>query len=222
MRIDVSHTEPKNPFYSLASSPANINTLPEFFGCDFLLTHPETNFQAGIQRKKFPSDFTSSLQTRLPEQLGKMQLIENRIFIMEGYPQFTSDGKLIKPGYGQSISWGAFQSMLLSIQFVFGCAVFWTKNDAETCAFITNYAKWLTSTDHNSLLVRKKLKNKTSLHLWRLFMLQSWPGIGIGKAEAILNHFNGLPFVLNQDLSVVEGIGKELNAAVHKVFEREK
>lgn len=221
MRIDVSHTEPKS-LHLLATSSAHINTIPELFGCDFLLTHPETNFQAGIQRKKFPDDFIASLKTRLPEQLGKIQRLENRIFILEGYPQFTSDGKLIKPGYGQTITLSAFQSMIFSIQFIFGCSVFWTRNETETGLFIQNYVRWLSASDHNSLLSRGKLKKGSHLHLWRLYMLQSWPGIGIGKAEAILQHFNGLPFSLLEDLSAVEGIGKDLNAAVHKVFEREK
>lgn len=203
--MKVSPTEPI-PFSKLGDT----SSLPERYGVDFFWVANGRTW--GIQRKRFPDDFLSSVSDgRLSRELGQMQSLDQPIVMLEGLGVWTDDGFLLDQKFhmSQLLGW------MLSCFFEKGVAVFQVKTERDALFFIDRVEAWSMRKSHHSLSRRPKPKgnmwgikgNKD----WGVHLLQSFEGIGPAAAEAIYLHFGGAPLgwtVTEDELMEVPGIGK--------------
>lgn len=197
--ILVSPAEPKE-FYGLGRS----SSLPEKFGADFMFGSKLG--LVGVQRKKFPEDFLASLRggDRVARELSDMKRLAIGFWVLEGLGNWTSEGYLIYGGrykYYQNEYWG----FILTLQAYLGYPVLVTQNSPETYRLIEQIYNWSNKDDHGSLFARPKPKTADE---WANFFLQGIPGVGRGTAGKILEHYGGLPVVLDpvtEDLQKVVG-----------------
>lgn len=200
----VSPAEPAQ-FKSLGKS----SPLPEKYGVDFLMLGTPVGI-AGIQRKTITDLLASVFDGRLQRELSQMASLDIGMLLLEGVPQWTTEGYLLAPQ-----TWTIKQhiGLLWSIQL----AGYWyisTQSPAETYETIKSFESWLAKDNHSGLKRRHiptrdvwGTKDNTG---WQSHLLQSFPGIGPAQADAIIEKFGGLPLrwtVDDLDLQQVKGIG---------------
>ena len=189
-----------------------VSGASERYGCDILLTVGKQ--LTGIQRKKFPEDFMSSLADgRLMTQLQKMGPLHRKLLVLEGYGQWTLDGELVgMRAFAKHQMFG----LIFSLAFEFGVEVLRVKDMAETIDLLEELEIWAGKEKHTSLLSRpgppkdgwgREADDARGMHI-----LQGFPGIGPNTAAAIITQFGRVPLewtVKNADeLQSVPGIGK--------------
>lgn len=186
----VSPAEPRE-YWCLGKS----SSLPEKFGVDFLFASEQIGL-IGIQRKRFPDDFISSLRgdDRISRELQQMKQLDYGIWILEGMGTWTNDGYLVYGGrykYYEEELWG-FQ---LSVGRM-GYNVFRVRDQQSCIKLINRIQIWAHKDEHDSLFRRPKPSRwgAAGSREWAIHFLQGLPGIGYSYAERILSTFGRIPF----------------------------
>ena len=203
----ISPTEPDK-----LKALGEVSGAPERYGCDVLFT--TGNQLTGVQRKKFPEDLMASLSDgRLTTQLPKMEKLDRRLIVLEGYGEWTIDGELA--GQYRFTKHQMF-GLVFSLAFEFGIEVVRVRDMAETIDLLEEMEVWASKDKHLSLLSRPGAKKdgwgKATKRAVDMHVLTGFPSIGPGTAEAMLEHFGGLPLKWTVEdakaLQAVPGIGK--------------
>jgi ERCC4-type nuclease len=218
--IFVSPTEPK-PLRDIGV----VTPYSEQYGCDVYWIARDLKY--GIQRKEFPGDFLASVHDgRLGEQINKGQSLDMMFLILEGRPNWTSTGKLIKWNGGKRWPWDKqkHRRFLATVQSR-GVKVQWTDGLYDTIEAVNDLVGWSEKAEHLSLDKRvgpiKDKYGRRSNRAWQTHFLQGLPGVGPKQAAAIIDTI-GFPFELRvntESLQAVPGIGKKRAEAITKVFE---
>ena len=206
--IIVSSTEPP------ALLPGNKRmTLPEEHGVDVLWSSKQMGGLCGVQRKEF-KDYVASLRDqRLGKELLQMGELKWVCLVIEGNPQWTSDGVWVNK-WGAEFTKSQLQMSLLSVQER-GVRVAFTASITETSNLVTSMCKWTQKDSHNSLLSRGDASSlstwgKASTKEYCIYLLMGLPGISYTLAERIYEMW-GVPWqwkVTMEQLMAVQGIGK--------------
>lgn len=218
----VSPAEP--PSISIIGTSSSI---PEQYGADIMWFEPVLNGFIGVQRKAVPDLLASLEDGRLAKEIAQLKddKIKMSFLIIEGTPQWTSDGKLVdKFRFFTRVAW---RSVIRSLQYE-GIIVETTDNQADTVSHIESIATWCAKTDHNSLHRRPKPKPKASEwgsisdRAWASHLLQAIPMIGPKQADLILDHLNGRPLLnlllTTEELASIKGLGPKKIEAIVKAF----
>ena len=222
---------PLTPLLSNFLTPAigvvRVSSLPERHGCD-ILTLPG---RIGFQRKTIPDLIASLYDGRLNRELSQIAsspLLKHAILVIEGRPQYTRDDSLILQfgGTGQPVSRDTFEALLCSVQLS-GLFVFTTDNIRDTIRAIANINRWFLKPRHDSLSRRPKgtstfgRRAQTNSKPFATHLLQSFPSVGPGLADAIYDTFGKVPLawtVSEKDLERVPGIGKQRAETLYRAL----
>jgi ERCC4-type nuclease len=189
-----------------------VSPLPEQNGCDFLIVSGKT--MLGVQRKKFPEDLLASLADgRIYEQLKTIREKDIRaLFIIEGYGSWTPDGELVGM---RRFTYSQLIGLFASIMFEFAVPVLWVRDIRATIMTLESLESWAGKDEHYSLLRRPGPKSdswgKVSREATASHLIQSFPGMGPGRARAWVRHFGGpmLQWTVTEgEMAKVPGIGK--------------
>ncbi len=194
--ILVSPTEPKSLFNLLkkvANERVATSSTPEKLGCDFYFKG-HAGITVAIQRKRFPDDFTASMEGRLQREVPLMLEADMPVLIVEGDADYTFDGWLL-----ENSRWS--RKGLLNLQTSIWMAeicVQHTNNHEGTVQRIVEMAEYFRKEEHVALLTIPK---DTPSTLWgvqtkrheQIALMQSIPMIGYGLAKAFVEHFDGIP-----------------------------
>ena len=200
------------------------SSKPEEFGCDFLFVHKGK--MTGVQRKKFPEDLLSSLKDgRVYSQLQKMQKLDRVVVLLEGYGKWTSEGRLLDAAFTREQLYGT----VLSLAFEYGVEVFQVRDMHETIRFLKELDSWGKKGKHTSFMRRpgpqKDSWGKRTDQMYALHILQSFDGVGPGRAKAIFDHFGRVPIRWDlegwEEIAKVKGIGKETAKKVWRSLDGE-
>lgn len=186
---------------------------PERFGADILF--PAQGRLVGIQRKTIADLLASVRDGRLQREMAQMSRLGLAVLIVEGRPRWTLDGQLISTSAGFGPQWSRSQhrGLLWSVQAK-GVSVTHTDDLADTIDTVRDLAGWSRKRAHQSLNRRPKPSStwgKAGHRDFALHLLQSFDGIGPIQAEAILDHFGGVPLMwlaTERQLMQVPGVGK--------------
>jgi len=224
--ILVSPTEPRTLLTMLqlaATERVRTHTLPEQLGADFLLGCRRR--LVAVQRKSFPGDLVSSVQDgRLPLEVQLLQQVPVRYLLLEGSPTYTAEG-LLMGVRGRDWTRSALRNLLRSVAS-WGVVIEWTYDQADTAATLVELAAYWRKPRHSAMLHRAKVSRKTTWGIATaesaaLFFLQGLPGVGPTLAQALLNHFGGVPMEWTcalEDLESVEGIGAKRAASIYALL----
>lgn len=220
----VSPAEPEM-FYKLGTR----SLQTERFGSDFLIASPVFGL-VGVQRKAI-SDLVASVKDgRVERELWQMKGLGQGIWLIEGRLDWTSDGQLLS---STRLSWTKANHLgvVLSLQS-HGYWILSSSSETDSIELLSSLNRWLMKERHDSLLRRPSPntqfgngRDKTDdlIHI-----MQGFPGVGYGKARAIIEGYNGLPFVLDEDradrngpgrLEDVVGVGPKLAGKIRGIFE---
>jgi len=215
----VSPTE-RTPGRGLPSS------IPERFGADFLIITDTARI--GVQRKQFPGDFFASHRDgRLVRELMQLQALDYALLVMEGRPQWTSDGHLLDLDYSR---WSRSQvrNLLRTVRLTHGVDVEWSEDVQDTLAIVEELEGYWRKSVHRSLFTRSKdgaLKDdwgKFSRRDFARYFLQGIPGIGPVTAEGIFDYFGRVPLewiCSRQEMGKVYGVGPKTVEQLFRVME---
>lgn len=196
-------------------SLGKVSSLPERWGCDVLIRTDQ--LWVGVQRKAIP-DFIASIQDgRLAKEVQQMAAcgrLDIKCLLIEGEPQWTSDGTYMGNGFGSQWTLAQHRGMLWSARMK-GLWVDTTRSLSETRVWLHMMESWAGKDKHSALDRRPAAFGawgKADSREWGTYALQSFPGIGPETAGAIYDHFHGLPLtwaITEDQLREVKGIGKK-------------
>jgi len=211
--ILISPTEPK-PILQLITDlghEAIVSPEPEKRGADYLMSG-QLGFVA-VQRKEH-SDLLNSIEDgRLQREVSLLRYEPVPILIIEGWPDFTSDGQhLERPTWNKA----GFRNLLRSVKDE-GVQVERTDDLADTAAALVELQERWQKPAHISLLTRPKRIKTDSFGRRRVddraaWVLQGFPNIGPALAMRIVAKFGGLPLSWTcsvEELCEVDGIGEK-------------
>ena len=212
----VAPTEPAELIEALG---ATRSPIPEQYGVDVLVGTRVG--LAGWQRKEVGDLLASIEDGRLARELGLMSGLGYRSLVVEGRPEWTSDGYLLL-GYRTGWRKAALRGFLRTVQAA-GVIVEWTDDLRDTATAIREAWRWLGKKGHTSLLSRPgpsfdltvSRQEAVALHI-----LQGFPQLGPARAKALYNAY-GLPLrwtVTPDELARVPGIGKQTAKRLYEVL----
>lgn len=188
------------------------SSVPERMGVDVLFG--AKGKLTGIQRKEYKDLLASLHDGRLQRELAQMKVLGRAILLVEGRPAWTLDGEYLGDnGYGWKWTRIQHHNMLMSIQDM-GVDVLTTDDLDETVEVVRGLREWARKPEHLSLSRRPKVKGtwgKASNRDFARHLLQSFDGIGVKQADAIIDFFGGVPLIwlcTKEQLMKVPGIGK--------------
>ena len=209
----------------ISGDQGTVSMLPENKGCD-VVWHVNGTWW-GVQRKEI-ADFIASVQDgRLAREIAQMRAAELPIMVVviEGRVQFTNDGHLMLGQRQTRVTKSQYNSMQWSLMDL-GVHVSYTDSAYGTAEYIGGLARWSMKKTHNSMMRRPgpvapwgKVMNED----WALHLLQSFDGLGLDRARAVLKHFGGVPLdwtVTEKELMQVPGIGKVLATRMYQALLR--
>lgn len=186
--------------------------LPERYGADVLWPQPRVKGLVGVQRKTYEDLLASVGDGRLQREIPQLNQCAMKILVVEGRPHWSEDGALIHRWLGRWTR-DSYRSLLRSVQMQ-GIIVEHTDDLSDTVTHVEAIARWAAKGGHSSLARRPKPGpdrwGKRTNRATQMHVLQSVDGIGPGQAEAILDHFGGLPLewtVREEELAAVRGVG---------------
>jgi len=227
MKVLVSPAEPRSIKYLI---DGKVSSKPEDFGVDFMWAAGGSWY--GVQRKRFHDDFLASLKDgRLQKELGQMQALEQGFLVLEGFGTWNLNGELIEP-YAKLDRKG-FISMLTSINLIYGVPTYRVQNEVECVETINAIKHWTESEKHrmgqSSLSGRPNVKSKwgkADSEEWAVHFLQGMKGVGPVQAQAIYDHFDGVPMTWTiegpEEFEKIPGIGKVRAKSIWETLEREQ
>ncbi len=194
------------------------SSTPEHYGADFLISSPVYGL-VGIQRKEL-SDLVASIKSddRLSREVIAMKELDYAIWIIEGTPQWTSDGQATwtRTKYTHT----QHRGLLFSLMFQ-GFLVAHTNTLSDTGELLSHLNHWLIKEHHSGLNFRPGARGewgKADKTEWQIHFLQGLPGLGYERARLIVETFSGLPLCLTQDLRTVNGLGDKTVTKIEEVF----
>lgn len=185
-----------------------LSSTPEKYGADFLFASKVGT--VGVQRKEIKDLVASLRDGRFGKELGQMASLDIGIVIVEGRPQWTTDGLLYD---ARSFRKTEFLGVLFSVQAQ-GLWLLRTESLSDTAQCLQSLEKWLSKDRHGLIRARPKAQGEwgtASNREWGLHLLQSFPMIGPEVAGRIYDRFEGVPLmwtVSPVDLQGVKGVGK--------------
>lgn len=221
-KILVSPAEPEF-FWDLGE----LSSRCEEMGADFLW-HSKMGL-VGVQRKQFPADFMASKNDgRLNKEYRQLQACDVRVLALEGRGRWSNTGYLMIDYTQQRWHITQHRNYLASVQIHKGVTLATTENISDTFVWIESFQKWTNKDDHLSLEVRPAApKNEYWAEIanrdYQKYFLQSLPYIGPKLADAIIDHFHGVPFRLNatfEDFLEIPGIGPGRAQKIWDVFHK--
>jgi len=198
----VSHQEP--PFLKALGEPSN---RPEEYGVDFLY-YTKLGL-VGVQRKEYSDLIASVMGDRVYRECLLMKRLDIGIWVIEGRPQWTSDGELLSR---QQWSIKHDFGIRLSLQSK-GFWVISSDNLTGTANFLSYLSTWGEMALSSGLNVRPKPQTEWGQRTdqdWAVHLLQGFPMIGPETARNIFTTL-GLPVMWScteEQLRTVPGIGK--------------
>ena len=186
---------------------------PEEYGADFLTAAP-TGLIA-IQRKTFHDLLNSLYDGRLQVELGLLghPEVAHPFLLVEGRPIFTADGFLLSDQ--RRFTKSQWTGLVLSSIVESRVPVLITDDLQDTAATLLQSEKWFAKPAHRSLRNRPKQTDDWGDYTHRQFclqLLQSFHGVGVDRAEALYQHFEGkLPLqwtVTESELRQIPGVGQ--------------
>ncbi len=183
------------------------SSTSEILGADYILDCPHAI--VAIQRKEWHDLLASRADGRLSREIGLLQSADRRILLVEGYPQWTSEGRLMDPRvrWDQEGWWGLQLSALVE----HGVWTIQTADRQETSRRILHANRWFSKSDHRGLLNMGGATGGGTKRAYQLAVLCSFPGVGIKTAAAILEVCGKVPLELDRGDSAllgVPGLGK--------------
>lgn len=201
----VSPAEPK-PFHAYGT----VSSIPEKYGADFFWPHKEL-ITVGVQRKTITDLLASLDDGRLSKELGQMRRLGLGVFMIEGEPKWTMDGYLSIQR--RLVSRAQWRGLMLSLQSQ-GYWLINSLNISDSIELLSQLKEMVARTTPHSTTVRPKPTGswgKATNRDWGVHLLQSFEGIGQGTAEAIYDHYQGVPLTwrtTKEELQQVKGVGK--------------
>lgn len=171
--------------------------------------------KCGIQRKELKDLLASVNDGRLAKELQQMQAanIGARLLIVEGKPQWTTDGTMMQ-NWGQTWTKRQLTGLLWSVQEA-GVWISITDGLSETLETVSWFMTWC-SKEHRSLVTRPgpgaMWGTSPTDKEWGSHLLQGIPGIGPEIANRIVREFGRVPLGWNverEEMMKVEGLGKK-------------
>lgn len=193
------------------------SSLPEERGADVLLFTKQGVI--GIQRKKVPHDFISSIEDgRMARSTSLLQKsCDFRILLCEGRFRYYPDGRLdLGPRVPSRYTIKHLRGMLFDIRFIKNVEVDYTDDIRDTVLYIRSIEEFFSTEKHLGLFRRPGAKGTwgapttEDIDLW---LLQSFQGIGVTLAGNIVKRFDGkTPIQWSctlEELRSVPGLGKK-------------
>lgn len=191
-----------------------VSSIPERFGSDFYFAVGEES--VGIQRKEIRDLISSLHDGRIAKELGQLKAVDIPVIMIEGdWKWATSGTSLIVNGWSRA----QFTGLLFSLQSQ-GLWVIHTETQTETIESVFALKKWLEKGTHSLARNRPKAESswgKATSRDWGIHLLQSFEGVGVGVAEKIYDHFEGVPLTWTttiDGLMEVKGVGKKRAASL--------
>lgn len=192
-----------------------VSSLPEKWGCDVLIR--TDHLWVGVQRKEV-KDFISSVHdgrlSKEVQQMSACQRLDIKVLLIEGTPQWTSDGSYMGDGFGSQWTLAQHRGMLWSAHMK-GLWVDTTKSISETRVWLKMMEQWAGKEKHSALDRRPAAFGawgKPDSREFGLHLLQGLPGVGPELAARIYDTFNGVPWswdVSIEELMTLKGIGRK-------------
>jgi Fanconi anemia group M protein len=197
--------------------------IPEQNGADILLYTSQGMF--GIQRKRFPEDFVSSMNDgRLARETSMLkEHCKFRLLIIEGIPKYYPDGNLVKPrSMPGHYTRKRIRGTIYNIRYVKGIDIDYTESLKDTVDYIKELIEFFTDTKHLGLYVRPSAPSTwivPSSDETLLWVLQGFSGVGPQLAENIIKHFGDIPIKWTctlEDLKKVPRLGNKVAEEIYK------
>jgi ERCC4-type nuclease len=219
MKILLSPTEGK--LTEKLGTSALVSSIPEEYGADILLISDYCVLP--IQRKEVPHDFLISVQDgRLAKETTLMtEKCGFGIVIGEGEFKYFPDGSIstkapkgIHDKVYKRFTINSIQKLIMEMYLVKGCSFMQTRDIYDTVRFIKTAIEFVEEPTHVGLSRRPKASGKwgsPTMSEEQLWLLQGFPGVGPGLAQAIHTKFNGVPLMWKctlQQLREVPRIGE--------------
>lgn len=214
----------ENHLKPLLGNNAIVSPIPEEYGVDILFFAHDATF--GFQRKEFPHDFVLSVYDgRLARATSLMRdKCDYATILLEGQERYGNKGYLItnkKMPYHMKYS--QVHGVLWTAWATKGVSHEWTNDIYQTAEYIRLFAKYLGEEFHTSLITRPKVKGAwitPSIEEQRLWVLQSFAGIGPANAAKILKHFGGrMPIRWSCDLDDLEKVSGISSGRCREMYE---
>lgn len=192
-----------------------VSSLPEKWGCDILIR--TDRLWVGVQRKAIPDFIASIMDGRLAKEVQQMSAcnrLDIKALLIEGEPQFTSDGIYMGNGYGSTFTLAQFRGVLWSARER-GLWVDFTRSITETRVWLRMLEQWAGKDKHSALDRRPAAFGswgKPDSREFGVHLLQGLPNVGPELAARIYDHFKGVPWswtVDAQELMAISGLGKK-------------
>jgi ERCC4-type nuclease len=209
--IFVSPAEPAH-VRKLLGERAQMSPLPERYGVDFLWR--ANGAWWGAQRKTISDLLASMRDGRIMREVGQMTTrISMPALVIEGRPQFTTDGVMLKGAYGGEVTLRQWRGLMWSFASQ-GIVVDQVASAAELVAYVEQMADWSSKAKHTSLTTRPKNVDaawgKPGNRDWGVYLLQGFDGVGAGVAGEVFDHFGRVPLrwdATREELLQVKGLG---------------
>lgn len=195
----------------------------EEYGVDFWWVGRKKLY--GVQRKALP-DFCASVDDgRLAQERLQMFSLDHAFLILEtgerggAMPREMPNGVLAAvggSGFGRPWTGSQIRGVMYGLMSD-GIQVMTTRDEAETITRVRELEDWSKKEVHGSARGRGSVPRSVFGELgerqYAAWFLRGLPGVGAKMAEALLDHFGGVPFQLRDGVGVkelmkVEGVGK--------------
>lgn len=182
--------------------------IPEKYGADFYWA-TEAGLSVGVQRKEV-KDLVNSLHNGLlGKEIAKMNALDLRVLLIEGNFRWNVNGT-------SSAVNGWSRQQLRGVIYSMQSQGFWTlltESREDTIESVSQLRSYLDKNTHSLIRNRPKATNswgKATNRDWAIHLLQSFEGVAVGTAEAIYDHFEGVPLVwtvTKEEMIQVKGVG---------------
>lgn len=187
----------------------------------------------GVQRKAL-SDFTASVDDgRLATERLQMFALDHAFLILEtgerggAQPREMPNGQLASlQSFGRPWTGKQLRGVLYGLA-ADGIQIICVKDEAETIARVRELEEWSRKDAHGSARGRgsapANVFGERGSREYGVWLLRSLPGVGAKMAEAIWDHFQGLPMQMREGVGVSElvkvaGVGKVTAERLLAVF----
>lgn len=188
----------------------------------------------GVQRKTL-ADFCASVDDgRLATERLQMFSLDHPFLILEtgerggGQPREMPNTNLAAIGaFGRPWTGPQLRGVVYGLM-ADGIQVICTKDEAETLERVRELEAWSKKAEHGSARGRGRVPESVfgerGAKEYGVWLLRSLPGVGAKMADAIWEHFGGLPLQMREgvtvkDLMAVDGVGKVTAQRIMDVFE---
>ena len=185
-----------------------LSTTPEAHGADVAWSGPDGRL-VGVQRKEIVDLVRSLHDGRLGREVAALRALAVAVLVVEARLRFGPTGQLLTARVG--LDREQLRRLLWSVQQR-GVWVVHTDDLDDTVRAIRGLAAWVAKRRHAALDVRPAAaRDPTGTgRTWGVQLLQSFPSVGPVVAEAVWDHFDGVPLRWSctaEDLAAVPGVG---------------